>query len=380
MRIGLNLLYLIPNLVGGTQTYAVSLIKSLAGLDCENEYFIFLNQESNLLELVDAPNFHRIVCKFQATRRVTRYLWEQMVLPFQLRDYHLDLVHSLGYVGPLFASCPSIVTIPDLNYIALRDFIPAGRRRVLQFFSSQAARRSAHVITISHFSEAAIIRQLAIAPDKITVTHLGAGWLENEDAGCHAELKLEAYHLPERYIVAFGGGSPHKNISRLISAFQTLACDFPHSLVLLGHVPPDVDLPALIQNTDLSGRIMALGYVPREHIGPILGKADLFVLPSLYEGFGMPVLEAQASQVPVACAAAGSLPEVAGDGAIFFDPLSVNDMSQALRRCLSDPDLQAALRLQGLQNIRRFSWENTARETLEVYRRTYSRSASTGKP
>ena len=104
----------------------------------------------------------------------------------------------------------------------------------------------------SHFSKAAIIRQYVVAPDKVTVTHLGAGWLEDEDAGCHAELKLEAYHLPERYIVAFGGSSPHKNITRLISAFQLMARDFPHSLVLIGHVPPDVDLSALMQNADLS--------------------------------------------------------------------------------------------------------------------------------
>ena len=138
-------------MVGGTQTYAVSLLKSLARIDRENEYFIFLNQESDLLELADAANFHLVVCKFRATRRATRYLWEQVVLPFQLRNYHLDLVHSLGYVGPLLVSCPSIVTIPDLNYIALRVFIPMGRRSVLQFSLSQAARRAAHVITISHF-------------------------------------------------------------------------------------------------------------------------------------------------------------------------------------------------------------------------------------
>jgi glycosyltransferase involved in cell wall biosynthesis len=379
MRIGINLLYLLPDVVGGTQTYAVSLINWLAKIDRVNEYFIFLNQESSLLELADAPNFHRIVCQFRAVRRVTRYLWEQVILPFQLRDYHVDLVHSLGYVGPLFAACPCIITIPDLNYIALRDFIPAGRRRVLQFFSTHAARRAAQVITISHFSKAEIARYIGLQPDKITVTHLGAGWTENSDDHGRYESIRMTYQLPDRYIAAFGGGSPHKNISRLISAFQTVARDFPQALVLLGHVPLDVDLPGLMQNAELSGRIMALGYVPREHIGPILSRADLFVLPSLYEGFGMTVLEAQASRVPVACAAAGSLPEVAGDGAIFFDPLSVNDMSQALRRCLANPDLSAALCLQGLQNVQRFSWENTAKATLEVYRRTHSRAASTRK-
>jgi glycosyltransferase involved in cell wall biosynthesis len=142
--------------------------------------------------------------------------------------------------------------------------------------------------------------------------------------------------------------------------------------VLLGHVPPDVDLPALRQNADLSGRIMALGYVPREHIGPILGRADLFVLPSLYEGFGLPVLEAQASQVPMACATAGSLPEVAGDGAMFFDPMSADDIAQAMRRILSDEGLRSSLRERGERNVGRFLWDNAARDTLDVYRKVLS--------
>lgn len=372
MRIGLNLLYLIPNIVGGTQTYAVSLIKSLSKIDHENEYFIFLNQESDLLELADAPNFHRVVCKFRATRRVIRYLWEQVVLPFQLRNYHLDLVHSLGYVGPLFTPCPSIVTIPDLNYVALRDFIPAGRRCILMSFSHQAARRSAHVITISHFSEAAIIRQIGVVPDKITVTHLGPGWDTGQsDQGLFESTRL-LYQLPDRYVVAFGGGSPHKNIPQLIAAFRQIAGEFPHSLVLLGHLPPNVDLSTLRYDSQLSERIVVLGYVPREHIRPILGQAGLYVLPSLYEGFGLPVLEAQSAGVPVACANVASLPEVAGDGAIFFDPLSADDIAQAMRRILSDEGLRSSLRERGERNVGRFSWDNAARDTLDVYRKVLS--------
>jgi glycosyltransferase involved in cell wall biosynthesis len=373
MRIGLNLLYLIPGVVGGTETYAVSLVRALASIDGVNQYFLFVNRESAELELPDAANFHRVTCDVHATRRGLRYAWEQLVLPFQLGYYDLDLVHSLGYVGPLASPCPSIVTIPDLNYISLREFIPATRRRVLEFFSVQAARRSAQVITISHFSKAAIAREIKLNPDRITVTHLGAGWVEGEDNRSRDPAIMEFYHLPARYVVAFGGASPHKNIARLVSAFVNVAHEYPHSLVLLGHLPPDTDLESVTQRAGLRGRILTLGYVPREHIGPILRRADLFVLPSLYEGFGMPILEAQSSSVPVACATAGSLPEVAGDGAEFFDPLSVDDISRAMRRCLSDASLRAAMRVRGAQNVRRFTWVETARQTLNVYRSTYER-------
>lgn len=367
MRIGLNLLFLIPGIVGGVETYAVSLIKALASIDRTNEYFLFVNRESSVLDLADAPNFHRIVCGVQATCRVLRYAWEQLVLPFQLRNYRLDLIHSLGYVGPVITPCPGIVTIPDLNYIILRNFIPAGRRRALQFFSIRSARQSVRVITISNFSKAQIVRFIGVPSDKITVTHLGAGWTKDGNEPGRFESIRKSYRLPERYIVAFGGGSPHKNIPRLISAFREIAREFPHSLVLLGHLPPNVDLPSLKQDDQLSRRVMPLGYISREHIGPILSQADLFVLPSLYEGFGMPVLEAQSSQVPVVCAMAGALPEVAGAGAFFFDPLSVDGMVQAIRRCLSDADLRSELRRLGEKNVKQFSWEKTARETLAVY-------------
>jgi len=143
---------------------------------------------------------------------------------------------------------------------------------------------------------------------------------------------------------------------------------------LLGHIPPNVDVKSLENDPQSSQRIICLGYVPREHIHPVLARADLYVLPSLYEGFGMPALEAQSCGVPMACAAAASLPEVAGDGAIFFDPKSVDDMAAAMSRVLSDPDLQASLRERGQRNVERFSWENTARSTLAVYQQVLSRS------
>jgi glycosyltransferase involved in cell wall biosynthesis len=111
-----------------------------------------------------------------------------------------------------------------------------------------------------------------------------------------------------------------------------------------------------------------LGYVPNTHISSILGHADLFVLPSLYEGFGLPVLEAQQAGVAVACSTAGSLPEIAGEGAVFFDPLSSDDMARVIRECLSDLALCTRLRRMGAENVQRFSWDKTARETLAVYR------------
>jgi glycosyltransferase involved in cell wall biosynthesis len=249
--------------------------------------------------------------------------------------------------------------------------MPAGRRHILQFFSTQSARICTQVITISHFSKTEICRVLKLAADKVSVTHLGPGW---DFAACTSaswDSIQERYNLPYPYVVAFGGGSAHKNIPRLIAAFGQVCQGLPHHLVLIGHLPPGMDLTAEVLETSLPDRIITLGYLPNTHIVPILAHADLFVLPSLYEGFGLPVLEAQQAGVAVACSTAGSLPEVAGDGAIFFDPLSVGDMAEVIHRCLSDADLRSNLRQLSKENATRFSWEKTAKETLAVYGHVY---------
>jgi len=371
MRIGLNLLYLIPGIVGGTEVYAVSLIRSLADIDRRNEYVVFLNQESATLALSQAANLARVICPFRATRRLVRYGWEQTILPGQLRRYGIDVAHSLGYVGPLFAPCPHVVTVHDLNFVALGDMMSPVKRNALQFFCTQAARRSAHVITDSSFSKAEITSVLRVAPDKVTVIYPGPGQLESMPTSASWDSVRAEYDLPESYIAAFSSRGSHKNISRLVAAFGIACKDLPHHLVLIGHLPPGEDGIPAAWDKDQAGRVRSLGYVPAAYIAPILEHADLFAFPSLYEGFGLPVLEAQQIGVPVVCSTAGSLPEVAGQGALFFDPFSVDQMAQAIGKCLSDRELCANLQRLGRENVARFSWETTARATLALYERMY---------
>jgi glycosyltransferase involved in cell wall biosynthesis len=141
--------------------------------------------------------------------------------------------------------------------------------------------------------------------------------------------------------------------------------------MLIGRIPSNVDLSAESIGREVMDRIVITGYVPRDHIMPLLSHADLFVLPSLYEGFGLPVLEAQQAAVAVACSTAGSLPEVGGDGALYFYPNSVESIAQTIRHCLADAELRSQLILKGQENLKRFSWKKTAIETLAVYREIY---------
>jgi glycosyltransferase involved in cell wall biosynthesis len=365
MKIGINLLYLLPGVVGGTETYAAGLLQGLAEIDRRNEYIIFANRESESWPLPQVPNFTRVVCPIRAAGRAARYIFEQVRLPWLLAQYRIDVVHSLGYVGPLVAPCPSVVTIPDLNYVALKQAMPGRRRMLLRFFSTQSARRANRVITISDFSRREICNAIKLDIDKTTVTHLGAMRNGVSNAPEKGAALTGSYHIREPYLVAFGGRTVNKNIPNLIRAFALIKDAFPHSLVLIGHIPSDVNLAA--ETKAMRDRVTITGYVPEGHILPLLSHADLFVLPSLYEGFGVPVLEAQQADVAVACSTAASLPEVGGDGAIYFDPTSVEQIADTIRSCLADAALRSRLILNGRKNLSRFSWNKTARETLSVY-------------
>ena len=178
------------------------------------------------------------------------------------------------------------------------------------------------------------------------------------------------YGVTGPYLLAFGSLSGNKNIPRLIRAFAGIKDQVPHSLLLVGHMTPGPGLQAEITALGVGDRIKITGYVPEAHVMPLLAGADLFVFPSLYEGFGLPILEAQMAGVAVASSTAASLPEVAGEGAALFDPLSTDDMARVIRDCLLDSGRRAALIGKGRANVARFSWKRTAVETLDCYHRT----------
>lgn len=367
MRIGINLLYLIPGQCGGTETYGVCLLNALLDLDPNNEYVVFLNRESELLPLVEAANLQKVVCNVKAVCRPLRYLYEQMALPFLLIKYRIDLVHSLGYVAPLVAPCINVVTVHDMNYVDVRQTIPWFKCLMLALFSSASVRLTDHVITISNYSKSVICRRLGTTPGKITVTHLGPGWLGEPCAPIDWEALRTHYDLPGRYVIAFGGGALHKNIPRLIGAYLECKDVHDYALVIMGRLPANVELPER-PGEDSGPRIKWLGYVPMAHIQPLLGHSALFVLPSFYEGFGMPILEAQCAGALVASSNAASLPEIGGEGAIYFDPMSVPAISEAIRAGLrGEASWTASIRRAAESNVRKFSWKSTAQATLDVY-------------
>ncbi len=372
MKIALNLLYIIPGENGGTQTYAESLMKAFAAMETEDEFTVFVSEEGAALELPQWPNFHKVVCPVRAARREARYAYEQLVFPRLLRGYRLDVLHSLGYVCPLFPPCRSVVTIHDLNYLTSWHGMSRSKRLFLGGFVRQSARRADAIITVSQFSKAEICRRLRVPEAKVTVTWEGP---REPVPGTHAnwEAIVDDYKVRTPYLMAFGSLTENKNIPRLIRAFAAIQAQVSHTLLLVGRAASSAEQQKTIQELGIGSRVNITGYVPDSAIMPLLEHADLFVFPSLYEGFGLPVLEAQQAGTAVACSTAASLPEVAGDGAAFFDPASVEDMAQALLECLRDPAKQAMLREKGQANVARFSWAQTASATLDCYRQVLAK-------
>jgi glycosyltransferase involved in cell wall biosynthesis len=370
MRVALNLLYLIPGVVGGTETYGRSLVRGLAAVDPENEYLLFVNREASDIEFTTAANFSRVLCNVRAKSRAARYAWEQTILPVQLARHRIDVAHSLGYVGPILAPCPHVASVHDLNYVGQGSAMTPARRAVLRLFVGATVRSADHIITISNFSRLELTRRFALDPDRVTVTYLAARLTDLDVRAASHDRGHDRYNIRPPYFVAFSSPFRHKNIPALIEAFATIAPEVPHTLVLIGHPAPDVRARVAAMG-DLSRRVIHTGFVPAHHLVPLLRGADLMVFPSTYEGFGLPILDAHTIGLPVVSSNAAALPEVAGDAAIYFDPLSTSSMAGAIRRGLTDADLRQELADLGKRNAGRFSWEQTARLSCAIYNRLH---------
>ncbi len=354
-RIGINLLYLLPDIVGGTETYARGLLAALSRYTTTYEFILFLNHELADRVPDEFTPFEHVVCPVDAVHRERRYFFEQVNLPGLLRRHGVQLVHSLGYTSPLLTHCPRVVTIHDLNFRAFGKTMPLARRVALAFFVRWAVLRAQKIITVSEFSRDEIARAYNISSSRIQVTY-EAALLPPHATASDAKPAMQG-----PYCVAFSSRSANKNIHRLVDAYLRArnTGGIPQKLVLVGY-PPE---PKPAATTD----IMFTGYVPRSTMFAILQAADFLIFPSYYEGFGLPILEAMACGVPVVCSNAASMPEVAGSAALYFDPFSIEDMVAQLQSIAFDASLRAMLRERGFENVKRFSWDQTARKTIAVY-------------
>jgi glycosyltransferase involved in cell wall biosynthesis len=279
------------------------------------------------------------------------------------------LWHSGYYVMPYVLPVPAVLTLEDVMPLVLHETMPGALKRSLyRGLSMVAASRAERVITISESASADVRRSLGIRSNKLSVIPLAADAAFHPREAAQITPVRDRLGLPEHYVLYVGSNKPHKNLERLVLAWARVVCDA--ALVIAGHWESRYpEARRLVEELGLTDRVLFRHDLTNDDLPLLVGGAQVFVFPSIYEGFGLPPLEAMASGTPVVCSNASSLPEVVGKAALLFNPFAVDAITSSLTRVIEDGGLRDALRAKGLAQARCFSWDRTARETLEVYSR-----------
>lgn len=355
IRIGINALYLIPGGVGGTEIYLRELLAALAELDQTNEYLIFTNLETQLDLVPKQANFHWKPQAVHARFRPARILWEQIVLPFEVARYRLDVLFNPGFTAPIFSPCRQVTVFHDLQHKRHPEHFRWFDLPFWRFLLWAAAHRSHRLIAVSDATRSDLFRCYRLSEERVTVVLHGVE---------PAFFRLDRSWI-EDYLLCVSTLHPHKNLPRLIRAYGRKKRDFRLILAGLRGFHTEA-IERLIEEMGLRDSVQITGWVPREELYSLYARARAFVYPSTFEGFGMPVLEALAAGIPVACSDIPPLREVAADAALFFDPLNEDDIASAIERVMTDASLQGHLALAGRERARPFTWEHCAEQILKI--------------
>jgi glycosyltransferase involved in cell wall biosynthesis len=352
----------------GIGTYIRNLLRHLARIDRESEYVLLCHEPDMGVAEPLGSNFRTVL-----EPSANYSLREQFHVPWVLMREKPDVFHAPHYVLPTAVRCRSVVTIHDCIHLMFPQYLP--NRAAYAYARASmwsAAKHSDRILTVSEASKRDILHFFNVPPEKISVVYNAIDerfWVEPSPDDV-ARVR-ERFQLDHGFVLYAGTIKPHKNLVRLIEAFAALRKGPFEELKLLIIGDEISKLPALrraVHSHKLHKHVRFLGFVPDETLAVLYRLAAVFVFPSLYEGFGLPPLEAMASGTPVVTSNVSSLPEVAGDAAVLVDPYSVDSIVDGMRRVLTDPQLAADLRRKGLLRARDFSWERSVARTHEIYR------------
>jgi glycosyltransferase involved in cell wall biosynthesis len=371
VHIGLNLVFLVPGETGGMEIAARELLPELVAAAPEARFTAFVNRETaaagggpwdDVAATVTVP--------VRATNRAQWVRGEQQILPRLARAAGVDVVHSLGSTAPAWGRFARVTTIYDLHYRLMPAAHFGLRSLGMRALVPLAARRSHRIVTASNSTRDDLVRLLGVRPDKVDVVPLGLGSRPRAEAMPEAEVRAR-HRLGDRPLaLSVSAKRPHKNLVRLLEALSAIPAERRPVLVLPGYSTPHEDeLRERASALGVASDVRFLGWVDASELEGLYRTAACFVFPSLHEGFGLPVLEAMARGVPVACSNRSSLPEVAGDAALLFDPCDTTEIAGAIETLLVDVSRAERLRVAGRERAQRFSWRQAARLTLASYER-----------
>jgi glycosyltransferase involved in cell wall biosynthesis len=351
----------------GIGTYIRNLLRQLARLDHDTE-FVLLCRPDDIAALSGlGPNFRPV-----AEQSGNYSVGEQLRIPLALRRERVTLFHAPHYVLPPLVPCRSVVTIHDCIHLRFPQYLP--NRLALGYARatmSLASRRATRILTVSESSKRDIVRFFGTAPEKIDVIPNSYDDRFGVEPGEEEVYRVrERYQLHDQFVLYAGNVKPHKNLERLIDAFDLVRKrGLDHvKLVLIGdEISKYAALRRAIHRHQLHKYVRFLGYLPEDTLAVMYRLAGVFVFPSLYEGFGLPPLEAMASGTPVVTSNVSSLPEVAGDAAVLVDPYDHHAIADGIYSVLSNEPYRQELRRKGLVRASQFSWENSVRRVMDIY-------------
>lgn len=360
MRIGVMLRHL--GEPGGIGIYTLNMLDALFELDRENRYTLLYKSADRVGRFAGIPNVTEKVLPASS-----KLWWDQITVPRFARAEGLDLIFNPKLSVPLFTGSKTVLVMHGAEQFAAPWAFDWHDRAYFKLANRLYCKKASAVVSMTHNGAKDIANYMGAAPEKIHVIH------ESYNERCrvvetHELLAVkEKYSLPDKFVLFVGGIHPLKNFSNLLRAYDRIRNSFPHKLVAVGfkrrRYSQDFEL---VDKLGLRDHVAFPGYVDDEEIPAFYNLADLFVLPSFYEGFGIPVLEAMASGCPVITTTTGCSPEVAGGAAILVDPYNPDEIAEAMSKVLLEDRLRQELIEKGLQRAKQFSWEKCARETLDV--------------
>lgn len=370
MKIAVNAL---SATIGGGVTYLQNLIPVLTALDKSNDYYLFVAEE-NFEKIFDPAKLTDsiVVVKIKKYNLLGRLLQEQIYIPYLTWKYKIDILFCPANIVSFFAPCKKVLGILNIYpYVKLdmkeEPLVDKIRMVILRFLTSLSISFSSQIIYISDFSLELILSMVRSKREKHIRIYLGA------DSNMFYKTDTDILNNGDNYILSVSSISKRKNYAVLMRAFNLLKAELQqnYKIVLVGHISDELKsyLLDFVSDEKLRERIIFKGKVDLEELGQIYQKASLFVLPSLVEGFGLPVIEAMAAGIPVIVADATSLPEIAGEAGLRFEPQSPEHLSQQITKVLSDQTLASEMSLRGMERAKSFTWKRTAEETLASFSR-----------
>jgi glycosyltransferase involved in cell wall biosynthesis len=352
---------------GGNETYYRELLKQLVRCRSQYQFYLYHTHPPAVGQAISSGSCYCL------KRLVPGYRWLRIpfTIPWRAHADKLDLFHA-QFIVPPFLKCKTVTTIPDIAYEHFPELFPTHQTVLLKILVRAAARRADHIITVSEYSKWDIIRTYGVKPENITVTYEAAGpEFDPIDRGKAKEDVERKYGIREAFVLYVGRLQARKNLARLIGSYARVRRNgFNQKLVLVGKQDSfSQSIGTRIRELGIEKAVVQLGYVNGKDLPTLYSAAEVFIYPSLYEGFGLPVLEAMACGTPVITSRGSSLGEVAGDACLLVEPRDESSITGALQRMLEDRGLREQLSQAGLKRSSQFSFENMARATLGVYGR-----------